>query len=270
MPELPEIETIARGLKAAVLGATISRVAVRRRDYVRCAGARSASHLAGRSIAGISRHGKRLLLALSPRGSIVFHLGMSGRLTLHEGHESPAPHTHLRIALGEGRPELRVSDPRRFGGVWVFATDGGEHPGGPLGPDALAVRLPRFRAITSRRRRIKALLLDQRTLAGLGNIYCDEALFAARIHPLAIAADLPDAAVARLLREIRRVLRAAIRHGGSTFRDYRHLTGEGGAYQSRHLVYGKEGEPCPRCRTPILRIPAAGRSSHVCPRCQKR
>ena len=144
----------------------------------------------------------------------------------------------------------------------------GAHPG-PLGPDALSIRWPAFRAILSRARQTKALLLDQRMIAGLGNIYVDEALWAARIHPLTRARALPEEDARRLHRSLRRILRSAIEHGGSTLRDYRDARGERGAFQGRHRVYGREGKPCPRCGTKIERRAIAGRSTHLCPRCQR-
>ncbi len=159
---------------------------------------------------------------------------------------------------------------RQFGSVRL--TDGpldGRATGlDDLGPEPLAIAAAEFDRLLSRRRQIKALLLDQRTIAGLGNIYCDEALYAARIHPLTRAADLPTTQRRALWRAIRSILRQAIREGGSTLRDYRNVDGQEGNFQTRHRVYGRQGQPCRRCRAPIARILAAGRSTHLCPACQ--
>jgi formamidopyrimidine-DNA glycosylase len=286
MPELPEVETIARGLARAE-GSTLRRVRIARRDYVREAERGAAREIEGRSLHAVRRHGKRLALELAPAGHILLHLGMSGQVTLGPAGEPVLPHTHLRISLGPDRApwEIRVRDPRRFGGVWIDASGtgvasaaapvsgpaarNGARPG-PLGPDALAVERASFLVLLRRARQIKALLLDQHAIAGLGNIYCDEALWAAGIHPLTVAGDLRQDEAVSLHRHLRRVLRAAIRAGGSTLRDYRDSHGKAGAFQERHRVYGREGEPCPRCGTAIRRLAAAGRSSHVCSRCQRR
>jgi formamidopyrimidine-DNA glycosylase len=286
MPELPEVETIARGLATAA-GAEILRVEIARRDYVREARKGAARAIEGRRLARTVRHGKRLSLELAPRGRILVHLGMSGQVTLARPDDPAAPHTHLRLGLATsaGPLEIRVRDARRFGGVWIDPDGAASAPGaapvsgpsarngarpGPLGPDALAIDRRAFRALLRRPRQIKALLLDQHAIAGLGNIYCDEALWAAGVHPLTTATDLREDEVVSLHRHLRRILHSAIRHGGSTLRDYRDSHGAEGAYQRRHRVYGREGAPCPRCGTAIRRLAAAGRSSHVCPRCQHR
>jgi formamidopyrimidine-DNA glycosylase len=272
MPELPEVETIARGLRPVVEGAAIAGIDICRPDYVRCLPPSTVADLAGRRISRVGRHGKRLILELSPPGEIVFHFGMSGRLLVAGARDRIEPHTHLRLRLRGRRRELRVSDPRRFGAVWIRSRPNGTGMAAsgppPLGPDALAVRLPAFRNLLERPRQIKALLLDQRAIAGLGNIYCDEALFTARIHPATRAARLEEDETRRLLLVLQRILRTAIRHGGSTLRDYRDVRGRPGAFQRHHRVYGRTGQPCPRCGAAIVRLIVAGRSSHVCPRCQ--
>jgi formamidopyrimidine-DNA glycosylase len=229
-----------------------------------------------------------------PAGSaLVVHLGMTGGLFVVPADGPVRKHTHLRVRF-VGRPfELRFVDPRRFGGVWLVDdaspltdsaaaesvqgkrdshTSGVRPPAGlrELGPDALALRVPVLRAILRRRRRIKALLLDQQAVSGLGNIYCDEALFAAGIHPLTRASDLNERQVRALAGAIRRTLRASIASGGTTVSDYRDAGGNMGGFQRRLRVYGREDEPCPRCGSSIRRILAAGRSTHLCPRCQPR
>ena len=160
------------------------------------------SSLRNRGIVDIERHGKRIYLRLKPDGCCVIHLGMSGRATLELPVTPLAPHTHLCLRFGHSSRELRLRDPRRFGGFWFFdgLRNGDTPPLSPLGPDALTIRVPQLRHICRRRRQIKALLLDQRAISGLGNIYCDEALFAARIHPLQRASDLGESQVRSLRR----------------------------------------------------------------------
>ncbi|MFN8177352.1 MAG: bifunctional DNA-formamidopyrimidine glycosylase/DNA-(apurinic or apyrimidinic site) lyase [bacterium] len=279
MPELPEVETIARGLARELEGATFASVVTARADYVLAPPPSVAAHLVGRRVVAVRRHGKRLALVLDPGGEMLLHLGMSGRVFVTARDTPAAPHTHLRLAL-EGRDaELRMVDPRRFGGVWICSPSGdggrrrrarnGARPS-VLGPDALGLGLRELRDVLARRRRIKALLLDQSRIAGLGNIYVDEALWAARIHPETSAADLGSDTVRALHRSLARILDSAIRHGGSTLRDYRDAEGRAGRFQQRHRVYGREGEPCPRCGRRIVVVTAAGRSSRICPACQTR
>lgn len=284
MPELPEVETIVRDLARPLTGATIDRFDLRRHDVLR-AGADRLQSLAGRRIAAVTRQGKRIVIETTSGDSadatrkntardtmqIVIHLGMSGRLSLSPTAAPLKPHTHLRVSLGGREDELRFRDPRRFGGVWLFGT--GEVPSalpyvGALGPDALTISSKQLTPILNARRQIKALLLDQRRIAGLGNIYADEALFRAGVHPLTPASQLAPAKIAKLARAIRTVLQAALRFGGTTLIDYRRPDGQAGSYAAHHRVYGREGKPCMRCGKKITRIVAAGRSSHFCPRCQ--
>jgi formamidopyrimidine-DNA glycosylase len=241
--------------------------------------------------------------------ALVVHLGMTGGLLVVPADGPVRKHTHLRVRF-VGQPfELRFVDPRRFGGVWLVDDELGRARLLPsrvaqsaaadrlcphrliagatparcrghtrqaaaglheLGPDALTLRVPVLRAILRRRRRIKALLLDQQAVSGLGNIYCDEALFAAGIHPLTRASDLNERQVRALAGAIRRTLRASIASGGTTVSDYRDAGGNMGGFQRRLRVYGREDEPCPQCGSSIRRILAAGRSTHLCPRCQPR
>jgi formamidopyrimidine-DNA glycosylase len=203
---------------------------------------------------------------------------MSGQILVSPRDAPPATHTHLRLELADRPDEIRFRDARRFGGAWVRPAGApaeetvarrGRRGLGALGPDALAVRLPDFRRLLARDRQIKALLLDQGAVSGIGNIYCDEALFQARVHPLRKASSLPQDRVEALHGALRGILHRAIRAGGSTLRDYVDATGAAGSFRERHRVYGREGEPCPRCGTRIARIPVAGRSTHLCRRCQR-
>jgi len=270
MPELPEVETIVTELRRMLVGKTVTDVIVHRAEFIRTRSPDPRSSLRNRRVVDIERQGKRIYLRLKPDGCCVIHLGMSGRATLESPVTPMAPHTHLCLRFGPKSRELRLRDPRRFGGFWFF--DGlrkdDTPPLSPLGPDALTIRVPQLRHICRRRRQIKALLLDQRAISGLGNIYCDEALFAARIHPLQRASDLGASQVRSLACAIRKTLHHSIDSGGSTLRDYRRADGSEGTFQKMVRVYGRAGQPCRRCRVPIERILAAGRSTHVCPHCQ--
>lgn len=271
MPELPEVQTVAAQLSAGIVDRTIRAVYVRRADYVRRGGEGIHAAMPGRRVESIRRHGKWISLVLAPQGELVIHLGMSGRVTLDPPQRALLPHTHLVIRFHRMTDELRIRDPRRFGGVWFYDGSQGDETFAQtrrLGPDALGLALPELRRLLTRRRQIKALLLDQTAVSGLGNIYCDEALHRAGVHPNARASDLSDAHVRRLADGIRRTLRSAIRAGGSTLRDYRNADGEPGWFQVRHRVYGRQGQPCRRCGTTIVRTQAAGRSTHWCPTCQ--
>ncbi|MHC4234823.1 MAG: bifunctional DNA-formamidopyrimidine glycosylase/DNA-(apurinic or apyrimidinic site) lyase [Planctomycetota bacterium] len=300
MPELPEAQTIAAQLDRCLRGVGLGRVVLRLGKIARCNGTTLRVALRGRSVRQVTRRGKRVVLELDPDATLVFRLGMTGQILVTDSTAPRDRHVHLRISLddpGASGRELRYRDVRQFGSVWF--TDGDDPPRptststasraagfsprgaktveatpsppgiDDLGPEPLEISPTEFDRLMSRRRQIKALLLDQRAIAGLGNIYCDEALFAARIHPLTRAADIDPPGRRALLRAIRRILRQAIRHGGSTLRDYRTATGQEGSFQTRHRVYGREGQPCPRCRTPIERIQSAGRSTHICPSCQQ-
>ncbi|MFQ5495967.1 MAG: bifunctional DNA-formamidopyrimidine glycosylase/DNA-(apurinic or apyrimidinic site) lyase, partial [Phycisphaerae bacterium] len=226
----------------------------------------------------VRRRAKRVIVELSGRVELIFHLGMSGRLTLENTARPVEPHTHVRIVVRAARQrngrtsrELRFRDPRRFGGVWCL-TVGGRRIGrilGPLGVEPLEVKLASFRRLIARRRKIKGLLLDQRIIAGLGNIYCDESLFAAGVHPRRRADGLREEEVKRLLRAIRTTLRGAIRHNGSTLMDYRRADGSKGSFQNHHRVYQREGEACRTCDVPIERTVVSARSTFFCPNCQR-
>ncbi len=281
MPELPEAETIARELNRRLAGTVLGRVFLSRRDIVHGDPRPLSRLLKGRRVERVRRRGKRVILDLRPGAELVFHLGMSGRLTLAPvptrrltTNVPPEPHTHLRIAIPARRCELRFCDPRRFGGIWCLVgrldahrTDVGRTLG-DLGPEPLHLIPSQFRQILNRRRQVKSLLLDQQAIAGLGNIYCDEALHAARIHPQTQAHTLDQTESRRLLRAIKTTLNRAIRYNGSTLVDYRQVDGTTGSFQRHHRVYQRTGQPCKRCGTPILRIIVAGRSTFLCPSCQ--
>ncbi len=274
MPELPEVEVVRLGLAPRLLGRRFLEVAAGEKSLRRQSPLKELAHwLPGRKSTGLSRRGKYLVFALEGGATLLIHLGMTGHLLL--GSESrplpPLPHVHLIFRLDEGL-ELVYQDVRRFGQVLVYPP--GEHP-----PALLEVgREPFSREVTARwlaeqargrSRPIKNFLLDGRLLAGIGNIYACEILFAARIHPASPAGRLTLEDWRRVLKETRRILQAAIRQGGTTVSNYLNSNGEAGLFQVQLLAYGKEGEPCRRCGTPIKRLVQAGRSTFFCTKCQK-
>ena len=218
-----------------------------------------ARRLADRTIQSIQRRGKFIVIQLD-QGTLTVHLGMTGRLLLDA---APTKHTYGIFTLDTG--SLIYTDPRQFGRIlW-------NHDLSRLGPEPLAIRLGEFQArMKLRKTGIKALLLNQTFLAGMGNIYVDETLFAARVHPLAQASRLSSARVAAIHRHMREILGAAIKLGGSSISDYVDARGERGWFQLEHQAYGREGEPCAACGTPIRKITVVQRGTHYCPRCQRR
>ncbi len=269
MPELPEVETIARGLGPVLRGRRVVAVEVREARLRVPVPPDLAARLAGRRIADVFRRGKYLVAALDDGALWLVHLGMSGRLTLVAGPAPRGRHDHVAVLLDDARA-LVYHDPRRFGRMDVVAPAAlVAETGG--GVDALAPELtPALLFALTRRRRtsIKALLMDQRRVAGLGNIYVNEVLFRAAVRPRRRAGRLTRAECARIVAAMRAVLAEAIRDGGSSIADYRDGFGRPGAFQAAHRVYARAREPCPRCRTPVRACRVAGRSSFYCPRCQ--
>jgi formamidopyrimidine-DNA glycosylase len=255
MPELPEVETVVRTVRAKLRGRRIVEVRVRSRKPW----ARSAAAARGQLVHDVRRYGKFILLELD-RGLLAIHLGMTGKL-LAGG--DTGPYTRVVLVLDRGR--VLFDDVRQFGSVRWMASE----PAG-LGPDALEVGaaefLPRLKA---RRTRLKALLLDQAFVRGIGNIYADESLFRARIHPLATAARLSGPRARRLHGAIVEVLSEAVASGGSSISDYVDADGRPGWFQFSHRVYQRTGEPCTVCGAPIRRILVSQRATHYCPKCQR-
>ena len=266
MPELPEVQTVVTTLRPKVEGRRIVALVSVRRDIVTPAGVNLAGRLAGRTVRSVDRRGKRIVFTLDDGNRFYIDLGMTGQVTVVRPGTPLPTHTHLELDLGGDR--LRLRDPRRFGGVWWL---GREPADVGMGPEPLGLRpaglLARLKRTT---RAVKNALLDQRVVAGLGNIYVDEALHAAGIHPLTPANRMDADAVGRLSRAIKATLRRAIRHRGSTLRDYLDADGEAGGFQRLHRVYDRAGQPCHQCRVPIERIVLGGRSTHFCPACQRR
>ena len=271
MPELPEVETIVNDLAPQAEGRGFQEVLVQWPGAVgKQAPEELAAGLAGQRVLRVSRRGKYILFRLSSGQTLIFHLGMTGRLCVPGPDEPPDPYCRATFHLDEGR-ELRFGDVRKFGRIWLV--DDAACVVGTLGPDALDPCLGPEGLIERLERRpgarIKALLLDQAFLAGLGNIYADEALYEARIHPARRAATLPEDRVRELHEAIRVVLQRSIRNRGTSFSDYRDGLGRKGNNQEALLVFRRAGDPCPRCGTIIRRIVVAGRGTYFCPTCQQ-
>lgn len=278
MPELPEVETVCRVLRSRVVGARVDSVSLRRRDVVTGRAGR-ADLLAGSEVAEVRRHGKCFaLIARDASGharALGVHLGMSGQvLLLDHGARAPRrsadPHAHAVWRLADGRGSVVFRDPRRFGGLWTFpSVEALEAHWSLLGPDALSAQaekaLDRARSSAAP---IKARLLDQRLIAGVGNIYADEALFEAKIGPHRPGRSLADAEVAALGIALRGVLGRAVRARGSTLRDYRDPLGEAGGFVVSHRVYGRGGKPCTECGGTLHTGLIAQRTTVWCPACQ--
>ncbi len=287
MPELPEVETVARGVQARVHGDRIVEVWLgRHREPFKTPPANMAKGLEGRAILSVRRLGKHIVCDLGaaasslvaarrastpspqPEAQWIVHLGMTGRLLVTPPDAPVAAHTHARLTLESGR-ELRFVDPRRFGRLeWrdlrrskLFT---------PPGAEPLEIDSEEFAALFRKRKLpVKAALLNQALLSGVGNIYADESLFRAGLRPRRSAGRLTRAELERLRRALRKVLRQAISLGGSSVSDYVDANGVRGFFQLEHRVYQRTGEPCHVCGTPIRRIIVSGRSTHYCPTCQR-
>jgi formamidopyrimidine-DNA glycosylase len=283
MPELPEVETVRRGLLPVMEGAVIARAEVNRPDLRWPLPQRMAERLTGSRVIALRRRSKYILADLDSGETLLIHLGMSGRMLISGvmlgqfHHEHPAPQKHDHVVLHmDGGARITFNDARRFGAMDLMPTEKAlEHPLlAGLGPEPfgndfnepyLAQRLK------GRRTPIKAALLDQRIVAGLGNIYVAETLFRAHISPLQLAGDLKPKAVTALVPLIREVLAEAIEAGGSSLRDFRQANGELGYFSKHFQVYDREGQPCetPGCKGTVTRTVQSGRSSFWCPACQR-
>src|SRR3981189_527052 len=281
MPELPEVETVARGLRQTILGRRILSVPLGKTDFIDDPSALE-QHLPGRRIEAVERYGKFMLLRLSAvsgenrvatngdaaPASLLVHLGMTGQIAPSPAGQPLEKHTHVCMLLDDGR-ELRYTDARRFGRI-AYLTKAllAEELTG-FGADPLEVEKEEFaNRICGRRARIKALLLDQSVLRGVGNIYADESLWKARIHPAPLGANLRRKQAHTLRRVLQNILRKAIALRGSSISDFLDAEGEPGEYQRHHRAYGREGKGCYRCKTPVRRAIVAGRSSYFCPKWQ--
>ncbi|MCA0253765.1 MAG: bifunctional DNA-formamidopyrimidine glycosylase/DNA-(apurinic or apyrimidinic site) lyase [Actinobacteria bacterium] len=277
MPELPEVEVVRRGLASSLPGRTVSAARVRHPRAVRrhLAGpADFETRLPGRTFVAPRRRGKFLWLPFGDGDALVAHLGMSGQFRLDEPDAPVLPHTHVVLDFADAGPQLRFVDQRTFGGLWLS-------PGGAELPSELAHIAPDLfeedvdpavlaRSIQRRRSGIKRVLLDQTVVSGIGNIYADEALWLAGVHPETPADSMTTARIRRVLEAARQVMAEALAQGGTSFdRLYVNVNGSSGYFSRSLNAYGREGLPCPRCGTPLRRVAFANRSSHFCPRCQR-
>ena len=283
MPELPEVETVRRGLAPVMEGARIARADVNRPDLRWPFPEAMAERLAGQRVERLRRRSKYILADLGSGETLLIHLGMSGRMVVSGDalgrfvHDHPAAEKHDHVVLHmEDGARITFNDPRRFGAMDLMPTEAAESHRllAALGPEPLGNSFDEsylIAALKGRNTPVKAALLDQRIVAGLGNIYVCEALFRARLSPRRKAGQISAARVAALVPAIRDVLTAAIAAGGSSLRDFRQADGELGYFQHSFDVYGREGQPCktPGCEASIRRIVQSGRSSFYCPACQR-
>jgi len=274
MPELPEVETIRRGLAATVLGKTITGAEVLTAKIIKAPAPDTFSRLAaGKRIEAIKRSGKYLLLELSEDYTMVIHLRMTGQLNYCPPDTPVRNSTVVIFRLDDGY-DLRFVEPRGFGVLYLVPTaDLGTVPGlNRLGPEPFS---PEFTVdyladiVRGRKAKIKSLLLDQNLIAGIGNIYADESLFRAGIHPERTAASLAPAEIERLYHAIRTEIAAGIEYRGTSVQSYFDVDGRKGSYQEHLKVYQQTGQPCPNCGAPIQKIKVGGRGTHYCPECQR-
>lgn len=273
MPELPEVETIVRSLSSKLRGLEVLSATVFSSHLLRNTSPSFLRRLKGRKVVDMRRRGKLILLDFKDDLSLVFHLKMTGQLFFSPLGEPRDKHTHFVLSFKSQERELRFRDVRKFGFLMgmktseAFLTD----ELGLLGPEPLEIDFSHFKMIfQGRKARLKSLLLDQKFIAGIGNIYADEILFQAKLHPLIPASQLTDVHLKRLSLATKDVLNEAIRCKGSSIRDYLDDEGERGNFQDHHRVYGREDLPCFICEEAIRRIRVGDRSSFFCPRCQKK
>lgn len=272
MPELPEVETIVRGLQKTVVGKKIRNVKVIFPGIVKQDTKNFIRNVGRSKIIMVRRQGKYILIDLSNSKTILTHLGMTGNFLLVKSSSPRNKHNHLIIRFYETRKELRYNDQRKFGKIKSFLTCKEENVSElkKLGPESLNISASDFINLFKKRKgRIKSALLNQQILAGLGNIYADESLFGARIHPSQKIDQLTFPQLRKLHQAIQIILKKAIKAGGSSIENYYKVNGKIGSFQLQHKVYGREGLSCKKCGTKIKRIKISQRSSYFCPRCQK-
>jgi formamidopyrimidine-DNA glycosylase len=286
MPELPEVEVTRRRLAKLLVGRKIARVLTTKPSYFFLTKpSRLQAELLGRTVSKLERHGKYLLAILDSGATLLLHLGMTGQL-FGEGATSvrllrvaerstkagfsPDAHTHLQLEFEDGGPRVFFRDVRKFGKVLLVGVGKSDARLDKLGIDALEAEGEHlFEAARARKIPIKTLLLDQGVIAGIGNIYADEALFLAEVNPRRAANKVTRKECVAIVLAAQQVMLRSIETGGSSISDYVNPDGSDGGYQNERRVYGREGEPCPRCKTPIVRVVLAARSSCYCPSCQR-
>lgn len=269
MPELPEVETYRLELAPALTNAKVKLVEVFWPSIIAAPSAEQfQTQMAGQQFADFGRRGKYLILYLKSDHALIVHLRMTGELHIHPPEVLPDKHTHVLFSLADGRT-LHYRDQRKFGRLWLVKD--ADMVVGRLGPEPLEDNFsPQDLsiALTKRKSNIKSLLLNQSIVAGVGNIYADEALFRAGIDPRRNGNTLTEAEISALHHAIRTVLKLGIEMGGSSLQNYVRLGGMKGNFQDQHQVFRKTGQPCPRCEAPIERIVLGQRSTHLCPNCQ--
>jgi formamidopyrimidine-DNA glycosylase len=272
MPELPEVETVVRGLRKTVLGKKIKKLGISPSRVLHSPAASLKRNLIDRRILEISRRGKNIIIKLSSGDLLLIHLGMTGNLFYLDRPTLMGKHDHIDLEFSD-KTHLRYSDIRKFGKFKLIKSSqaGEENVLKKLGPEPLEISGGDFVKLMQRRKgKIKSVLLNQSNMVGIGNIYADEVLFEAKIHPLQKVSDLSKNKLIKLHQAIQKILKKAIKAGGSSVDNYRDVDGESGFFQFYHKVYGREGEPCKRCGTKIKRIIINQRSAHFCPKCQKK
>jgi len=271
MPELPEVETTCRGIAPHVLGQALVEVRVRDGRLRWPVSADLGEHLAGETVLDVSRRGKYLLLQTAP-GTVLIHLGMSGSLRIVDAHMPPDKHDHVDLVMATGKC-LRLRDPRRFGSIlWAGKSPLEHRLLASLGPEPLGAEFNGaylHGSARHRRQAVKTFIMDSRLVVGVGNIYASESLHRSGIHPARAAGRIAKARYERLAFAIREVLQDAIRAGGTTLRDFVSDTGTPGYFSQLLMVYGRTGEPCYGCRSPIRQITLGQRSTYYCPSCQR-
>jgi len=271
MPELPEVETIVRGLRKKISGWEISRSEIRNAKSLRGSPDEFRESLCGRKILGFARRGKNIIFHLSGGAALVVHLRMTGQLRLVPPQTAPGPHTHAIFFFRKHPDRLCFNDTRKFGRIWLEEKGAeGEIPSlCGLGPEPLEISAREFvRRVRGKKRQIKPLLLDQTFLAGVGNIYADESLHRAGIHPRRNSAELSEPELRRLFLSLKRILLTAIRTKGTSVRSYVDAAGSRGGYQNFLRVYQREGQKCRNCGETLVREIVGSRSTFFCPRCQ--
>lgn len=273
MPELPEVETISRSLTEKIIGKKIFQVEVFMAKLIKTHHVEQfKAVLKGLTIRDIARRGKYLIINFQEGWSLVVHLRMTGQLVVRQAQDEIIKHTHAVFTF-EDKTQLRFIDIRQFGTMHLVMNDKLDEISGiqTLGPEPLGedFTLPYLiSALAGKKTKIKAFLLDQKWIAGLGNIYVDEALFQAKIHPLKEAGNLTRTEIERLFHAVRETIKAGIEHRGTTLKDYVDAEGNKGTFQFRLKAYGRSGQACSTCGSLIIREKVAGRSSHICPKCQ--
>lgn len=273
MPELPEVEVIRRGVEPHVVGRCVAAIAGSGRKMRLPMPRKGLQQLVkGHCFTRVERRAKYLLFFLDSGAVMVIHLGMTGRLGLFPRESATVPHDHLRLLL-DNDLELRFNDVRRFGSVQLFVSGARlDEFLAPLGPEpfsrAFAAAYLQQKA-AGKSQPVKNFLMDSRVVVGIGNIYASEILFAAKIHPQSAVSRLKTAAWQRIVRESRRILKRAIEQGGTSIINFVRFSGRRGYFQNELLVYGREGQPCPQCRRPLMRSVMAGRATFFCRHCQR-